>query len=174
MKLFQKFLIVNRGGLEKETKYVKESQVSMIELVLPNDTNILNNLLGGRLMHWMDIAGAVAASKHCNHICVTAAVDVLTFNIPIKLGSIVTLKASVNRAFNTSMEVGIRVEAEEIENGEKVHTNSGYFTYVAIDKERKQKVIVPQIVPETEDEKRRYEQALTRRNQRLAKAHGIL
>jgi len=161
-------------AMTNKSKYVRESQVSMVELVLPNDTNILNNLLGGRLMHWMDIAGAMAASRHCNQICVTAAVDVLTFHVPIRLGSIVTLKASVNRAFHTSMEVGIRVEAEEIQSGEKMHTNSGYFTYVAIDKETRQKVGVPQIIPETDEEKRRYEQALTRRNQRLAKAHGIL
>jgi acyl-CoA hydrolase len=158
----------------KKSKLVKESQVSMIELVLPNDTNILNNLLGGRLMHWMDIAGAMAASKHCNHIAVTAAVDVLTFHVPIKLGNIVTLKASVNRAFNTSMEIGIRVETEDIETGEVKHTNSAYFTYVAIDRTSGQKVQVPQITPEGKEEKRRFEQALMRRNQRLAKAHGIL
>src|SRR5207247_3557497 len=154
-------------------KYVRQSQVSMIELVLPNDTNILNNLLGGRLMHWMDIAGAMAASKHCNHIAVTAAVDVLIFHIPIKLGNIVTLKASVNRAFNTSMEVGIRVETEEIETGEIKHTNSAYFTYVAIDRNTREKMKVPEIIPETDEEKRRFEQALMRRNQRLSKTHGI-
>lgn len=154
-------------------KHVKESQISMIELVLPNDTNILNNLLGGRLMHWMDVAGAMAASKHCNHIAVTAAVDVLVFHVPIKLGEIVTLKASVNRAFNTSMEVGIRVETEEVETGEIKHTNSAYFTYVAIDRKTHRKMNVPQIIPETEDEKRRHEQALIRRKQRLSKTHGI-
>lgn len=156
-----------------KSKFVKNSQVSMIELVLPNDTNILNNLLGGRLMHWMDIAGAISASKHCNRIAVTAAVDVLTFNVPIKLGNIVTLKASVNRAFNTSMEVGIRVESEDIETGEIKHTNSAYFTYVAIDRKSRDKVIVPQVIPEGKEQKRRNEQALMRRNQRLTKAHGI-
>ncbi|MGH2574588.1 MAG: acyl-CoA thioesterase [Ignavibacteria bacterium] len=159
---------------DRKPKYVKDSQVTMIELVLPNDTNILNNLLGGRLMHWMDIAGAMAAQKHCNTIAVTAAVDVLTFHIPIKLGDIVTLKASVNRAFNTSMEVGIKVEAEDIETGEKKHSNSAYFTFVSIDKATHKAMKVPQILPETDAEKRRYEQALVRRNQRLAKSHGIL
>src|SRR5512139_947632 len=99
-------------------KYVKDSQVTMIELVLPNDTNMLNNLLGGRLMHWMDIACAMAAAKHCNTIAVTASVDNLAFHSPIRLGNIVTLKASVNRAFNTSMEVGVKVTAEDFETGE--------------------------------------------------------
>src|SRR6185295_2636205 len=94
---------------EKKPKYVKDSQITMIELVLPNDTNILNNLLGGRLMHWMDIAAAMAASKHCNAVAVTAAVDDIVFHQPIRLGNIVTVKASVNRAFNTSMEVGVHV-----------------------------------------------------------------
>ena len=103
---------------EAKPKYVKDSQVTMIELVLPNDTNILENLLGGRLMHWMDIAAAMAASKHCNAVAVTAAVDNLTFHQPIRLGNIVSLKASVNRAFNTSMEVGVHVEVEDFETGE--------------------------------------------------------
>lgn len=100
-------------------KTMKESQVTMIELVLPNDTNILKNLLGGRLMHWMDIAAAMAASRHCNHVAVTAVVDDLSFHEPIKLGNIVTLKANVNRAFNTSMEVGVKVEVEDFKTGEK-------------------------------------------------------
>src|SRR5437667_12134314 len=100
---------------ELKPKYVKDSQVTMIELVLPNDTNMLNNLLGGRLMHWMDIAAAMAASKHCNTVAVTASVDGLVFHHPIRLGNIVTLKSSVNRAFNTSMEVGVRVEIEDFE-----------------------------------------------------------
>ena len=154
-------------------KFVKDSQVSMIELVLPNDTNMLNNLLGGRLMHWMDIAAAMAASKHCNTIAVTAAVDDLSFHIPIKLGNIVTLNASVNRAFNTSMEVGVKVEAEDFETGEKRHSNSAYITFVSIDKNTGDKMKVPPVIPETETEKKRYEQALERRNQRMARKHGI-
>lgn len=99
-------------------KKVKDSQVEMVELVLPNDTNILGNLLGGRLMHWMDIAAALSASRHCNNVAVTASVDNLNFHMPIKLGNIVRLKASVNRAFKTSMEVGVRVEVESIKSGE--------------------------------------------------------
>lgn len=155
-------------------KYVKDSQVTMIELVLPNDTNMLSNLLGGRLMHWMDIACAMAAAKHCNNIAVTAAVDDLTFHVPIKLGNIVTLKASVNRAFNTSMEVGVKVEAEDFETGEVVHANSAYYTFVSLDRTTGKKMKVPQIIPETEEEKKRYEHALERRNQRIDKQHGIV
>src|SRR5512143_2408030 len=159
---------------ELKPKTVKESQVTMIELVLPNDTNILNNLLGGRLMHWMDIACAIAAQKHCNNIAVTAAVDDLAFHVPVKLGNIVTLKASVNRAFNTSMEVGVKVEAEDIETGEIKHTNSAYFTFVSFNKKTGQKMPVPQVIPETDTEKKRYEHVLERRNQRIDKQHGIV
>lgn len=155
-------------------KAVKESQVVMIELVLPNDTNMLNNLLGGRLMHWMDIACAMAAAKHCNMTPVTAAVDNLQFHQPIRLGNMVTLKASVNRAFNTSMEVGVRVEVEDFETGVIKHSNSAYFTFVAVNRRSGRKMKVPQVIPGTEDEKRRYGQALQRRDQRLTKQHGII
>ena len=151
-----------------ELKFTKDSQVTMIELVLPNDTNVMNNLLGGRLMHWMDIATAIAAAKHCNRIAVTAAVDKLTFHTPIKLGEIVTLKASVNRVFRTSMEVGVRVETEDIETGEIRHANSAYFTFVGVDKITGKKVEVPPIKPVTPEEIKRFEEALERRNQRLA------
>jgi acyl-CoA hydrolase len=157
---------------ERKSKYVKDSQVTMIELVLPNDTNILNNLLGGRLMHWMDIAAAMAASKHCNAVAVTAAVDDLVFHQPIHLGNIVSLKASVNRAFNTSMEVGVRVEVENFETGEIKHSNSAYFTFVSIDRQTGQKLPVPQVIPETNQQKTWYEQALQRRNQRMNTHHG--
>jgi len=156
------------------SKTVKESQVEMIELVLPNDTNILGNLLGGRLMHWIDIAGALTASRHCNTVAVTAAVGDLNFHHPIHLGDIVRLKASVNRAFNTSMEVGVKVEVEEIKTGRISHSNSAYLTFVSIDPETKKKVKVPEIVPESEEEIRRYEQALKRREQRFTEHHGII
>ncbi|HEY3251219.1 MAG TPA: acyl-CoA thioesterase [Ignavibacteria bacterium] len=152
--------------MEQKQKYMKESQVMMIELVLPNDTNILNNLLGGRLMHWMDIAAAMTASRHCNNVAVTAAVDKLVFHEPIKLGNIVTLKASVNRAFTTSMEVGVRVEVEDFETGEIKHSNSAYFTFVSIDRTSGKKMPVPVVIPESDQEKRWFEEAMTRRNQR--------
>jgi acyl-CoA hydrolase len=153
---------------EQKPRFVKESQVIMLELVLPNDTNILRNLLGGRLMHWMDVACAMAAARHCNNVAVTAAVDELSFHTPIKLGNIVTLKASVNRAFNTSIEVGVKVEAEDVETGEIKHSNSAYFTFVNIDGKTGQKIPVPPVIPETPDEIRRYEKALERRNRRTA------
>lgn len=157
-----------------KSKTVKDSQVVMIELVLPNDTNVHGNLLGGRLMHWIDISAAVAASRHCNTVAVTAAMDNLNFHHPIKLGNIVRLKASVNRAFNTSMEVGVRVEVEEIETGNITHSNSAYLTFVSIDNQTKKPVKVPEIIPETDVEKRRYEQAMKRRQQRLTEEHGFI
>jgi acyl-CoA hydrolase len=155
-------------------KTVKESQVEMIELVLPNDTNVLGNLLGGRLMHWIDIAAALAASRHSNNIAVTAEVDNLQFHLPITLGDIVRLKASVNRAFRTSMEVGVRVEVEKIKTGETFHSNSAYLTFVNVDGETKKPINVPEIKPETEVEKRRYEQAMKRREHRLKKKSGLV
>lgn len=157
-----------------QPKYVKDSQITMIELVLPNDTNMLNNLLGGRLMHWMDIAAAMSASKHANRVAVTASVDDLAFHHPIKLGNIVTLKSSVNRAFNTSMEVGVRVDIEDFETGKKLHSNSAYFTFVSMDKITGKKMQVPPVTPESDEELRRFEQALLRRNQRLKSKHGII
>lgn len=155
-------------------KTVKESQVEMIELVLPNDTNMLGNLLGGRLMHWIDIAAALAASRHCNNIAVTAEVDNLQFHLPIRLGDIVRLKASVNRAFNTSMEVGVRVEVEKINTGETFHSNSAYLTFVNVDAETKKPARVPEIKTETFEEERRYKQALRRRDHRLQEKSGLV
>jgi acyl-CoA hydrolase len=154
-------------------KTVKNSQIEKIELVLPNDTNMLGYLLGGRLMHWMDIAAALAASRHCNNVAVTAAVDNMDFHQPIHLGNIVRLKASVNRAFNTSMEVGVRVEVEDIKTGNISHSHSAYLTFVSINDETKKPMKVPPIIPETEEEKRRFQQALQRREQRLSERHGI-
>lgn len=159
---------------ELKTKTMKEPQVTMVELVLPNDTNILMNLLGGRLMHWMDIAAAMAASRHSHNIAVTAVVDDLSFHEPIRLGNIVSLRANVNRAYNTSMEVGVKVEVEDFKTGEKKHSNSAYFTFVSIDTETGYKVPVPQIIPETEEETKWYNDALIRREQRLNKKHGII
>lgn len=158
---------------EIKSKTVKESQVEKIELIQPNDTNILGNLLGGTLMHFIDIAAAIASSRHCNNVAVTASVDNLQFHHPIHLGDIVRLKASVNRAFNSSMEVGVRVEVENIFTGNIIHSNSAYLTFVSIDSSTGKPVKVPQIIPETEEEKRRYEQALKRREQRLKEKSGI-
>lgn len=144
----------------------KDSLVEMTEMVLPNDANRLGNLLGGRLMHMMDIAAAIAASRHTNRVCVTASVDELHFHHPIRIGEVVILQASVNRAFRTSLEVGVRVTKEDLLTGERTHTNSAYLTFVAIDEEGRP-VPVPLIVPQTKEEKRRYRDAARRRQQRL-------
>jgi len=147
-------------------KFVRESQVFTTELVLPNDTNQLGNLLGGRLMHWIDIAAAISAQRHSGMVCVTASVDELNFHHPIKLGEVVTLQASVNRAFTTSMEIGVLVTAHGLRGESSRRANNAYLTFVAIDDSGRPRP-VPPIVPETEDEKRRYEEALERRELRL-------
>jgi acyl-CoA hydrolase len=150
----------------KKKKYPRESFVSMTELVLPNDTNTLNNLMGGRLMHWMDIVSAIAAQKHSNRIVVTASVDNISFRHPIALGNVVTLKAKVTRAFNSSMEVRIDVDAEDIPSGTKMESNSAYFTFVAVDQSGRP-IDVPEVEPENDDERSLYEGALRRRQLRL-------
>lgn len=151
---------------ERTKKLVAASSVEMTELVLPNDTNQLGNLLGGRLMHWVDIAAALAAARHSNRIAVTASVDEMNFLGPVKLGQVVHLRASVNRAFTTSMEVGVRVDVEDLRTGDERHVNTAYLTFVAID-EFGRGVPVPESEPETEDQKRRYEAANARRDLRL-------
>jgi acyl-CoA hydrolase len=148
------------------SKKVNDSIVTMTELVLPNHTNQLGNLLGGQLMHWIDICAALCASKHNQRVCVTASVDRIDFHLPIKLGDAVTLVGSVNRVFNTSMEIGVKVYAETFKDGKKVHTNTAYLTFVNVDENNKP-VKGIEAVPETEDEKRRYEEALLRRQARL-------
>jgi acyl-CoA hydrolase len=138
----------------------------MTELVLPNDTNTLNNLMGGRLMHWMDVVSAIAGQKHCNSIVVTASVDNISFRTPIQLGNVVTLRARATRSFNSSVEIRIDVEAENIPEGKKVASNSAYFTFVAVDKNGSP-LEVPEVVPETDEEVELYNGALRRRQLRL-------
>ncbi len=145
---------------------VQDSQVITTQLVLPNDTNQLGNLLGGTLMHWIDIIAAIASQQHSGMVCVTASVDELSFHYPIKLGEIVTLQASVNRAFRTSMEVGVLVTAHGKHGQGRRRANTAYLTFVAIDAEGTP-VPVPPVIPETADERRRYEEALNRRELRL-------
>lgn len=156
----------------KKKKFPRESFVSMTELVLPNDTNTLNNLMGGRLMHWMDIVSAISAQKHSNRIVVTASVDNISFKHPILLGNVVTLKAKVTRAFNSSMEVRIDVEAEDIPSNKKIESNSAYFTFVAVDHSGTP-MDVPEVEPETDEEKALYEGALRRRQLRLILANRM-
>jgi acyl-CoA hydrolase len=138
----------------------------MVQMVLPTDTNRLGNLLGGQLMQWIDIAAAIAASRHTNRVCVTASVDELNFHHPILQGDVVTLQASVNRVFRTSLEIGVRVTKENLLTGEKVYTNTAYLTFVAIDEHGKPVSVSP-IKPVTKEEKRRYADAARRRELRL-------
>jgi acyl-CoA hydrolase len=146
---------------------VASTQSEMTEIILPNDTNMLGNLLGGRLMHFIDLTGAMAAYRHSRTHVVTAAMDHIDFICPVRLGDLVTLKSSVNRAFSSSMEVGVKVWAEHPQTGELLHVASAYLVFVAIDNEgRLQKV--PQLLPETANEIRRYEDALRRREHREA------
>ncbi|MFN0049486.1 MAG: acyl-CoA thioesterase [Cytophagales bacterium] len=152
--------------MENFTKKASESYSIMTEMVLPNDTNTLNHLMGGRMLYWIDIAGAIAAQKHSNRIVVTASVDNVSFNEPIKLGNIITLQAKVSRAFNTSMEVHIEVHAENIPKRTKIKTHDAFYTYVAIDEENRP-IKVPELVPETEAEFELFETAFRRRKIRL-------
>jgi len=135
-------------------------------MVLPNDTNTLNNLMGGRLMHLMDVAGAVAAQRHSNRIVVTASVDNISFSDPIALGNVITIKAKVTRAFNSSMEVFIEVVAENIPSASTKLTNKAFFTFVAVD-QIGNPIIVPEVIPETDEEKALFDGALRRRQLRL-------
>jgi len=152
--------------MEMESKKAANSFTIMNELVLPNDTNIFGNLMGGRLMYWMDIAAGMAAAKHCNAPCMTASVDNISFKNPIKLGNIVHIEAKVSRAFNTSMEIHLKVWGEDTLHQYQYESNEAYLTFVALDPNRKPRPI-PQIVPETEEEKRLFEGALRRRQLRL-------
>src|SRR5213082_2748369 len=146
---------------------VRDSQSEMNEIVLPNDANPLGALLGGRLMHWMDLAAALAAHRHSRNYVVTASIDHLDFLVPVHVGDLVILKSSVNRAFHTSMEVGVKVWVENYIAGTKRHVSSAYLTFVAVDRHGRH-IPVPPIVPETPDEKRRYEDAGRRRELRRA------
>ena len=148
------------------TKTAKESFVAMTELVLPNDTNTFGNLMGGRLMYWMDIASALAAMKHCGAPVVTASVDNISFEAPIKLGNVVHIEAKVSRAFNTSMEVHMKVWGEDALQQYKYKSNEAYYTFVALDPNGKPRP-VPSMMPETVDEKKLFEGALRRRQVRL-------
>jgi len=149
-----------------EGKHPSESFVIKSELVLPNDTNTLNNLMGGRLMYLMDVVGAICALRHCNQGVVTASVDNVSFKAPIALGNIVTLQASVTRAFNTSMEVHIEVWAEDVLSKSKIKCNEAFFTFVALSEDKKP-MPIPEVIPETDREKELFDSALRRRQLRL-------
>jgi len=154
---------VNAGT---RTRTVGESACVMNEIVLPNDTNNLGNMMGGRLLHLMDICAAISAQRHTNRVCVTASVDHVEFQSPIRQGEIVTLRSRVNRAFTTSMEVEINVWAENSRDNTVRKCNRAFYTFVAVD-DNNHPVPVPPIVAETEAEKRCYANAAKRREVRL-------
>ena len=143
-----------------------DSLTIMTELVLPNDTNYFGNLMGGRLMYWMDIAAALCAQKHCNAPVVTASVDNISFQSSIKLGNVVHIRAKVTRSFNTSMEVHLEVWGEDLVQQYKYKSNEAYLTFVALDPNGKPKPVKP-VEPETEDEQKLFDGALRRRQLRL-------
>jgi len=145
---------------------VRESVSECSEIALPNDANPLGHLLGGRVMHLVDLAGAIAATRHSRLAVVTAAIDYMTFLHPIHIGQLITLRSSVNRVFRTSMEVGVKVFVEDLGTGEVRHTSSAYLTFVAIDAAG-QRIPVRPVIPETAEEIRRYEEAGRRRQHRL-------
>jgi acyl-CoA hydrolase len=155
--------------IKPAVRTVSSTQSEMTEIILPNDTNTLGHLLGGRLMHFIDLTGAMAAYRHSLTHVVTAAMDHIDFIRPVHLGDLLTLKSSVNRAFTTSMETGVKVWAENTRTGEVVHVASAYLVFVAID-EHGRLTKVPQLQPETPDELRRYDDALLRRQHREAES----
>tara|TARA_B110000977_G_scaffold200673_1_gene292065 strand:+ start:2004 stop:2627 length:624 start_codon:yes stop_codon:yes gene_type:complete len=158
------FVTIKKTGTTemKNTRFAKESLTIITELVLPNDTNTLNNLMGGRLLHWMDIAMAISAQRHCKRIVVTASVNNVAFERPIPMGSIVTLEAKVSRAFSSSIEVFVDVWMEDRLSGKKTKCNQAIYTFVAVD-QLGSPIHVSEVIPETEEEKNRYNGALRRR-----------
>jgi acyl-CoA hydrolase len=146
---------------------VRDSQSEMNEIVLPNDANPLSALLGGRLMHWIDMAGAMAAHRHSRNYVVTAAIDHLDFWVPVHVGDLVILRSSVNRVFRSSMEVGVKVWVENYIADHCQHVSSAYLTFVAVDASGKH-LAVPAVIPETEEQRRRYDDAGRRRQIRRA------
>lgn len=148
-------------------KKIEESKTIMNELIMPNDANPLGNLMGGNLMRWMDIAGGICASKHSEAITVTASVDHVSFTAPIKVGNVIKITSVITRAFRTSMEVYIEVHVTDITGNNTQKSNHAYMTFVALDKETKKPIIVPQFKPVSVEEIKRYESATRRRELRL-------
>ena len=153
-------------------KPASASRTEMIEAVLPNDANLLGNILGGRVMHLIDIAGAISAYRHAQGHVVTASVDYIDFRNPIKVGDLILLKSQVNRAFRTSIEVGVEVFSENIFTGKRTHTSHAFVTYVAIDQNNRPRP-VPPVIARTASERRRYREAGIRRRIRLAHRSGV-
>lgn len=154
-------------AIEAQGRPVSASRSEMTEIILPQDANPLGFVLGGRVLHLTDIAAAIAAHRHSRSHVVTASVDYVDFRNPIRVGELIVLKSSVNRVFNTSMEVGVKIFSENFLSGERKHTTSAYVTFVAIDENRQPRAIPPLIL-ETDDDRRRYAEAAGRRQIRLS------
>lgn len=165
--MFKKMQDASPGKLMKG-KPISVSRSEMAEVVLPAETNLLGKLLGGHVMHLVDVVAAMAASRHANSYVVTASVDYIDFRNPINLGEIVILKAQVNRVFRTSMEVGVKVFSENALTGERKHTTTAYVTFVALDSITRVPKLVPSLILKTNEEKRRWREAGERRKARLA------
>lgn len=160
------------GMGKREARRVSESALVATHLMMPQDANIRGNVYGGTIMKLMDeIAGSVAA-LHCRTVAVTASIDHMSFHEPVYIGNLLILKAAVNYVGKTSLEIGVRIEARDLKTGAVTHTGSSYLTFVALD-DRGRPALVPEIIPETADEKRRYTEAKQRRAQRLVSAHDI-
>lgn len=172
MKNARKAETVGAGEIVPKGKPVSASRSEMTEIVLPAQTNPLGKLLGGQVMHLVDMVAAMAAHRHSNAYVVTASVDYIDFRNPINLGEIVNLKAQVNRVFHTSMEVGVDVYSENAMTGERKHTTTAYVTFVAIDENTRKPKLAPPLIVKTAEEKRRFREAAQRRKTRLALRFG--
>ena len=148
-------------------KKVSESKTIMTEMIMPNDTNPLGNLMGGNLLRWMDVVGGICAGKHCEAHTVTASIDHVSFHKPIHVGDVITLEATVTRAFNTSVEIYVEVFAANVKGFENRRSNHAYFTFVALDDVNRKPIAVPKVIPLTRDEESLYESAMRRRELRL-------
>ncbi|BDS11888.1 acyl-CoA thioesterase [Aureispira anguillae] len=153
--------------MKLNAKKVSESKTIMTEMIMPNDTNPINNLMGGNLLKWMDVVAGICAGRHCESYVVTVSVDNVSFDKPIPLGDVITLKCVVTRAFTTSVEVYVEVFSADIKGKNPRRCNDAYFTFVAVDDEEKRPVKVPPLLPLTAEEKKRYDEALQRRQMRL-------
>ncbi len=163
---------VEKTNATMRGKPVSASASEMAEVVLPAETNVLGKLLGGHVMHMVDIVAAMAASRHSNSYVVTASVDYIDFKNAVNLGEIVMLKSHVNRVFSTSLEIGVEVSSENLLTGERKQTTTAYVTFVAIDEHTRKPKVVPPLILKTAEEKRRWREAADRRKIRLAHKHG--
>jgi acyl-CoA hydrolase len=159
--------------MSRRAKKIAESKTIMSEMIMPNDTNPINNLMGGNLMRWMDIAAGICAGKHCEKYVVTVSVDYVSFQKPIPLGDVITIECCVTRAFSTSVEVYVEVFSSDIKGGNSRRCNDAYFTFVAVEDDTKRPCEVPEVLALTSEEQKRYDSALLRRQLRLLQAGRI-